>query len=64
VTCATAKTHVSRAMCKLDARDRARLVVLAYETGLVRAGPHGRDADAGPRPAGPAWLTDRHAVAA
>ncbi|WP_409062895.1 response regulator [Streptomyces sp. SYP-A7185] len=34
----TAKTHVSRAMAKLGARDRAQLVVLAYETGLVRAG--------------------------
>lgn len=34
----TAKTHVSRAMTKLGARDRAQLVVLAYETGLVRAG--------------------------
>ena len=32
---ATAKTHVSRAMGKLDARDRAQLVVLAYESGLV-----------------------------
>jgi DNA-binding NarL/FixJ family response regulator len=32
---ATAKTHVSRAMAKLGARDRAQLVVLAYETGLV-----------------------------
>jgi DNA-binding NarL/FixJ family response regulator len=32
----TAKTHVSRAMGKLHARDRAQLVVLAYETGLVR----------------------------
>jgi DNA-binding NarL/FixJ family response regulator len=32
---ATAKTHVSRAMSKLGARDRAQLVVLAYETGLV-----------------------------
>ncbi|MBB6348203.1 response regulator [Nonomuraea muscovyensis] len=31
----TAKTHVSRAMTKLHARDRAQLVVLAYETGLV-----------------------------
>jgi DNA-binding NarL/FixJ family response regulator len=31
----TAKTHVSRAMIKLDARDRAGLVVFAYETGLV-----------------------------
>jgi DNA-binding NarL/FixJ family response regulator len=35
---ATAKTHVSRAMIKLSARDRAQLVVLAYETGLVRPG--------------------------
>ena len=32
---ATAKTHVSRIMGKLEARDRAQLVVLAYETGLV-----------------------------
>jgi DNA-binding NarL/FixJ family response regulator len=35
---ATAKTHVSRAMVKLGARDRAQLVVYAYETGLVRPG--------------------------
>lgn len=35
---ATARTHVSRAMVKLNARDRAQLVVLAYETGLVRPG--------------------------
>jgi DNA-binding NarL/FixJ family response regulator len=33
---ATTRTHVSRAMTKLGARDRAQLVVLAYETGLVR----------------------------
>jgi DNA-binding NarL/FixJ family response regulator len=33
---ATAKTHVSRAMIKVGARDRAQLVVLAYESGLVR----------------------------
>jgi DNA-binding NarL/FixJ family response regulator len=32
---ATAKTHVSRVMMKLGARDRAQLVVTAYETGLV-----------------------------
>ena len=38
MSAATAKTHVSRAMIKLGARDRAQLVVLAYETGLVRAG--------------------------
>jgi DNA-binding NarL/FixJ family response regulator len=36
---ATAKTHVSRAMVKLHARDRAQLVVLAYETGLARVTP-------------------------
>jgi len=40
---ATAKTHVSRAMIKLGARDRAQLVVFAYQTGLVA-----------PRTAGPA----------
>jgi DNA-binding NarL/FixJ family response regulator len=34
---ATAKTHVARAMLKLDARDRAQLVVFAYESGLVTA---------------------------
>ena len=38
VSPATAKTHVSRAMVKLQVRDRAQLVVLAYETGLVRPG--------------------------
>ncbi|MEU8172313.1 response regulator transcription factor [Microbispora hainanensis] len=35
---ATAKTHVSRIMTKLAARDRVRLVVIAYESGLVRPG--------------------------
>jgi DNA-binding NarL/FixJ family response regulator len=35
---ATARTHVSRILTKLDARNRAQLVVLAYETGLVRPG--------------------------
>jgi len=35
---ATAKTHVSRTMVKLGARDRAQLVVFAYESGLVRPG--------------------------
>lgn len=34
----TAKTHVNRAMTKLGARDRAQLVVVAYQSGLVRAG--------------------------
>jgi DNA-binding NarL/FixJ family response regulator len=38
---ATVKTHVNRAMAKLDARDRAQLVVTAYETGLVRPGDPG-----------------------
>ena len=38
VSPATAKTHVNRAMTKLGARDRAQLVVLAYESGLVRPG--------------------------
>jgi DNA-binding NarL/FixJ family response regulator len=38
VSPATAKTHVSRAMIKLNARDRAQVVVLAYESGLVRPG--------------------------
>ncbi|HEX8861182.1 MAG TPA: response regulator transcription factor [Actinomycetes bacterium] len=35
---ATVKTHVSRIMSKLNAHDRAQLVVLAYETGLVHPG--------------------------
>jgi DNA-binding NarL/FixJ family response regulator len=35
---ATAKTHVNRAMTKLGARDRAQLVVVAYQTGMVRPG--------------------------
>ena len=38
VSPSTAKTHVSRAMVKLQVRDRAHLVVLAYESGLVRPG--------------------------
>ncbi|MFG2799955.1 response regulator transcription factor [Streptomyces pseudovenezuelae] len=38
VTPVTVKTHANRAMAKLGARDRAQLVVIAYETGLVRAG--------------------------
>jgi DNA-binding NarL/FixJ family response regulator len=38
VSSATARTHVSRAMCKLRARDRAQLVVFAYESELL-AGP-------------------------
>ena len=38
VSPATARTHVSRAMVKLGARDRAQLVVFAYESGLVAPG--------------------------
>ncbi len=39
VTAATAKTHVSRLLMKLGARDRAQLIVIAYESGLVAAQP-------------------------
>ncbi|WP_338702038.1 response regulator transcription factor [Streptomyces sp. Q6] len=39
----TAKTHVSRAMTKLGARDRAQLVVFAYESGLVTARDRGAE---------------------
>ncbi|ARQ69324.1 response regulator [Streptomyces marincola] len=35
---ATAKTHVSRIMTKLNVRDRAQLVILAYETGMITPG--------------------------
>jgi DNA-binding NarL/FixJ family response regulator len=38
VSPSTAKTHATRAMMKLSARDRAQLVVFAYEAGLVRPG--------------------------
>jgi DNA-binding NarL/FixJ family response regulator len=38
VSAATTKTHVSRILAKLQARDRAQLVMLAYETGLVTPG--------------------------
>lgn len=34
----TAKTHIARIMTKLDAHDRAQLVIAAYETGLVTPG--------------------------
>ena len=36
---ATAKTHISRLLTKLDARDRAQLVVIAYQTRLAKPGP-------------------------
>jgi DNA-binding NarL/FixJ family response regulator len=38
VSPATVKTHASRAMTKLGARDRAQLVVFAYQVGLTRPG--------------------------
>jgi DNA-binding NarL/FixJ family response regulator len=38
---ATARTHVSRVLTKLHARDRSQLVVMAYESGLVRPGWQG-----------------------
>jgi DNA-binding NarL/FixJ family response regulator len=41
---ATAKTHVSRAMTKLHAHDRAQLVVFAYQSGLVSGGRASREA--------------------
>ncbi|WP_089299037.1 response regulator [Actinoplanes regularis] len=37
----TVKTHITRAIAKLDVRDRVQLVILAYETGLVRPGETG-----------------------
>lgn len=43
ITPLTAKTHVSRIMGKLGARDRSQLVVLAYESGLVTPGSPGDD---------------------
>jgi DNA-binding NarL/FixJ family response regulator len=52
VTRSTAKTHVSRAMIKLHARDRAQLVVFAYQSGLVR-----------PRTEAPATAAQRLSVA-
>jgi DNA-binding NarL/FixJ family response regulator len=39
VSPATAKTHVSRLLMKLDVRDRAQLIIVAYETGLISAHP-------------------------
>jgi DNA-binding NarL/FixJ family response regulator len=42
----TAKTHVARLFAKLGARDRAQLVVTAYESGLIRPGLHPPQSDA------------------
>ncbi|MEW9547316.1 response regulator [Nonomuraea sp. NPDC050783] len=44
---ATAKTHITRAIAKLDVRDRVQLVILAYESGLVRPGGEEEPAPAG-----------------
>jgi DNA-binding NarL/FixJ family response regulator len=38
ISLTTAKTHVSHLLTKLNARDRAQLVIVAYESGLVRPG--------------------------
>ena len=38
VSHATVKTHVSRLLMKLEARDRAQLVMIAYETGVATRG--------------------------
>lgn len=42
---ATVKTHVARIFAKLQLRDRAQAVILAYETGLVGAGAQADRAD-------------------
>jgi DNA-binding CsgD family transcriptional regulator len=56
---ATAKTHVSRAMIKLGARDRAQLVVFAYQTGLVVPRAAGQVADGPDLHGSPAGSTPR-----
>lgn len=48
ISTATARTHVSRAMTKLHARDRAQLVVAAYESRLVTPGTVGGDTEESP----------------
>lgn len=48
VSPATVKTHVGRVLSKVDARDRAELVMLAYETGLVRPPRRATAASGGP----------------
>ena len=52
VTRATAKTHVSRAMMKLHARDRAKLVALAYQAGFVEPRPRLAETEHGVAPSG------------
>jgi len=63
ITYATAKTHVSRLLTKLDAQDRAQLVVIAYETGVVttRAAAQGepRIRDVRPRTKPTRWEPGR-----
>jgi hypothetical protein len=50
---ATVKTHVGRLLTKLQARDRAQLVIVAYETGLIRPLPAAAEQPAPGGPAGP-----------
>jgi DNA-binding NarL/FixJ family response regulator len=53
VSAATVKTHVNRVIAKLGGLSRAQLVVLAYETGLVRPGEVTAPPAASGRPAAP-----------
>ncbi len=53
VTPATVKTHVSRLLMKLGSRDRAQLIVVAYESGLVTPAGGPSDGRPAPRPAAP-----------
>ena len=52
VTRATAKTHVNRAMMKLHAHDRAKLVALAYQAGFVEPRPRLAETEHGAPPSG------------